>query len=281
MNQRKHLEIERKKEKTFEGEFIYELLNSFELSPKVSEQILVSAKQHLLRENILKEGQIEATVIGIEERAGKAIETMFKKRVILTVDLGFEDQEAIEEFGRIGLRRIRIQRITQEAMDQDGILSQEDISKYLSCDVRTVRRDLREIKGRGIEVITRGVLHNIGRGQTHKKKIVGLYLDGYFFSDIKLKTRHSVGAIKRYIQDFTKVMMSLYRGISEEEEIRSVTGLSINLIKQYKEILKESKVNKQRQEKLQMLREMRSEVKKTPKATGDKAVHMIGDYRWV
>ena len=185
MNQRKHLEIERKKEKTFEGEFIYELLNSFELSPKVSEQILVSAKQHLLHENILKEGQIEATVIGIEERAGKPIETMFKKRVILTVDSGFEDQEAIEEFGRIGLRRIRIQRITQEALDQDGILSQEDISKYLSCDVRTVRRDLREIKERGIEVITRGVLHNIGRGQTHKKKIVGLYLDGYFFSDKK------------------------------------------------------------------------------------------------
>ena len=281
MNQRKHLEIERKKEKTFEGEFIYELLNSFELSPKVSEQILVSAKQHLLHENILKEGQIEATVIGIEERAGKPIETMFKKRVILTVDSGFEDQEAIEEFGRIGLRRIRIQRITQEALDQDGILSQEDISKYLSCDVRTVRRDLREIKERGIEVITRGVLHNIGRGQTHKKKIVGLYLDGYFFSAIKLKTRHSVGAIKRYIQDFTKVMMSLYRGIRGEEEIRSVTGLSINLIKQYKEILIESSGNKQRQEKLQMMREMRSEVKKTPKATGYKAVHMIGDYRWV
>ena len=170
MNQRKHLEIERKKEKTFEGEFIYELLNSYELSPKVSEQILVSAKHHLLRENKLKEGQIEATVIGIEERAGKPIETMFKKRVILTVDSGFEDQEAIEEFGRIGLRRIRIQRITQEAMDQDGILSQEDISKYLSCDVRTVRRDLREIKESGIEVITRGVLHNIGRGQTHKKR---------------------------------------------------------------------------------------------------------------
>jgi len=60
-----------------------------------------------------------------------------------------------------------------------------------------------------------------------------MHLDGYFFSDIKFKTRHSVGAIKRYIQDFTKVLMSIYRGIKEEEEIRSVTGLSVNLIKQY------------------------------------------------
>lgn len=280
MEKRKHLRLERQKEKTSEGEFIYELLNSFELSPKVSEQILVSAKHRLLRENILKEGQIEVTVIGIEERAGKSIENMYKKKVVLTIDSGIEDTEILKEFGRIGLRQIRIQRIAQEAIEQDGILSQEDISKYLSCDERTLRRDLRQIKERGIEVITRGVLHNIGRGQTHKKKIVGLYLDGYFFSDIKLKTRHSVGAIKRYVQDFTKVMMSIYRGIKEDEEIRGVTGLSINLIKQYKEILKESRGNKQRQEKLQMLREMRGEIKKTPKATGDKAVRMIGDYRW-
>jgi hypothetical protein len=280
MNTRKHLELERQKGKTSEGEFIYELLNLFELSPKVSEQILVSAKQHLLREHVLKEGQVEATVIGIEERAGKEVENMFKKKVILTIDSGKADAEVSKEFGRIGMRQIRIQRISQEAIEQDGILSQEDISKYLSCDVRTVRRDIQEIKARGIEVITRGVLHNIGRGQTHKKKIVGLYLDGYFFSDIKLKTRHSVGAIKRYIQDFTKVLMSVYRGIKEEEQIRSVTGLSLNLIKQYKEILSESRGNKQRAEKIEMLREMRTIEKKTPEVTGNKAVHMTGGYKW-
>jgi hypothetical protein len=228
----------------------------------------------------LKEGQIEVTAIGIEERAGKPIENMYKKKVVLTIDSGIEDTEVLKEFGRIGLRQIRIQRISGEAIEQDGILSQEDISKYLSCDVRTVRRDLHQIKERGIEVITRGVLHNIGRGQTHKKKIVGLYLDGYFFSDIKLKTHHSIGAIKRYIHDFTKVLMSIYRGIREEEEIRSVTGISVNLIKQYKEIIQQSRGNKQRQEKIQMLREMHSGVKKTLKATGNKAVHMIGDYKW-
>jgi len=281
MEARKDLRIERQKEKTSAGEFIYELLNSFELSPKVSEQILLSARHHLLREQILKEGQIEATVIGIEEQAGKPIENMFKKKVVLTIDSGIEDIEVLKEFGRIGLRQIRIQRIVGEAIEQEGILSQEDISKYMSCDVRTVRRDIREIKERGIEVITRGVLHNIGRGQTHKKKIVGLYLDGYFFSDIKLKTRHSIGAIKRYIQDFIKVMMSLYRGIRDAEEIRSVTGLSVNLIKQYKEIIEESKGNKQRTEKLQMLREMRTIVKKTLGTTGDKVVRMTGGYKWV
>jgi len=65
--------LERNKTKTFEGEFIYELLNSYELSPVLSEQILLSAKQILLRERTISQGQIVATVIGIEERAGKTI----------------------------------------------------------------------------------------------------------------------------------------------------------------------------------------------------------------
>lgn len=266
--------------KTSEGEFMYELLNSYELSPKLSEQILLSAKEHLIRDHLLKEGQIEVTVIGIEERAGKTIEKLERKRVLLTINSGKEDIESKKEFGRIILRQLRIQRITQEAMDQDGILSQEDLAQYLSCDERTIRRDIEEIKKRGIEVITRGVLHNIGRGQTHKKKIIGLYLEGYFFGDIKLRTHHSVGAIKRYIQEFTKVFMSIERGIKQDDEISIVTGVSINLVKQYKAILAESKGNKNRQEKLKFIKKMRqSAIKKTRIGiTGDKAVLMMGGY---
>lgn len=267
--------------KTSEGEFMYELLNSYELSRKLSEQILLSAKEHLIRDHLLKEGQIEVTVIGIEERAGKTIEKLERKRVLLTINSGKEDIEPKKEFGRIVLRQIRIQRITQEAIDQEGILSQEDLAQYLSCDVRTIRRDIEEIKKRGIEVITRGVLHNIGRGQTHKKKIVGLYLEGYFFADIKLRTRHSVGAIKRYIQEFTKVFMSIVRGIKGDDEISIVTGVSKNLVKQYKEILSESKGNKRRQEKLGFIKTMRQrDVKKTRIGiTGDIAALTMGGYR--
>lgn len=268
MSTRNKLYIQRQQNKTSEGEFIYELENSYELSPKVSEQILQSAKEILLREGQLQEGQIEVRVIEIEERAGKTIEKMQKKRVRLTIDSGIEDIASRKEFGRRGLREIRIQRISQEAIEQDGILSQEDLSRYLSCDVRTIRRDIEKIKQRGIEVITRGVLHNIGRGQTHKKKIVGLYLEGYFYSDIKLRTRHSVGSIKRYIQEFTKVFMSIHRGITEETEISLVTGTSLNLVRQYKGILQESSGNKRRQEKLRFIRKMHENgVKKTKSVT--------------
>ena len=67
--------------KSSEGEFIWELENSYELSPKISQLILWTAKECLLKENSLREGQIEVTAIEIEERAGKTIEKMEKKRI--------------------------------------------------------------------------------------------------------------------------------------------------------------------------------------------------------
>jgi DNA-binding Lrp family transcriptional regulator len=233
--------LERNQHKTSDGEFIFELLNEYELSPKESSSILESAKRCLIRDNVLKEGEIEVSVIFIEERSGRMTESMKKIRVRLTTNNGLEDSEVLKESGRVSLRRIIIQRITSEAIEQNGILSQEDISKYLRCSVRTVKRDISFIKESGIEVITRGVLHNIGRGQTHKVKIIGLYLEGKTFSEIRLKTHHSGGAIKRYLQDFQKVLMSIYHGIKEASSISKVTGLSINLIRQYIELISQSR----------------------------------------
>lgn len=70
----------------------------------------------MLSEYQLKEGQIEVTVIGIEARSGKLIEKMEKKKVRLTIDNGNKDIEAIKEYGQIGLREIKIQRITEESI---------------------------------------------------------------------------------------------------------------------------------------------------------------------
>jgi hypothetical protein len=44
----------------------------------------------LLREYHLREGQTEITVIGIEERSGKLIEKMKKKKVSLTIVTGWK-----------------------------------------------------------------------------------------------------------------------------------------------------------------------------------------------
>lgn len=271
--------LNRRQIKSSEGELIWELENSYSLSPKLSSLILMTAKECLLKEYSLREGQIEVTVIGIEERSGKVIEKMEKKKVRLTIDNGIEDIEALKEFGRIGLREIKIQRITEEAIEQAGVLSQEDLSKYLSCTVRTIQRDVKSIKKKGTEVVTRGYLHNIGRGQTHKVKIIGMYLDGKTYSEIKLNARHSVGAIKRYLESFTKVVMAQSRGIYRIKDISAVTGISATLVKQYLELIKDSKKDKARKENLALLIERnsyRKGIKKTAKRYSEPLEAMMG-----
>jgi hypothetical protein len=272
-------ELNRRQIKSSEGEFIYELENSYELSPKLSQSILVTAKECLLREHQLKEGQIEVTVIEIEQKAGRVIEKLEKKKVRLTLDNGLEDIEVLKEYGRMALRQIKIERITEEALEQGGVLSQEDLSKYLGCTVRTIQRDIKQIKKKSIEVVTRGYLHNIGRGQTHKVKIIGLYLDGQTYSEIKLSTKHSVGAIKRYLGSFVKVLMSQTRGIYRTKEISLVTGISEVLVKQYTELIKESKKDKTRRESLKQLIQRssyRAGIKKTVKSYSEPLAAMMG-----
>lgn len=267
--------------KTSEGEFIWELENSYELSPKLSTMILWTAKECLLGDYNLREGQIEITAIEIEQRAGKTIEKMEKKKARLTIDNGIEDIEIQKEYGRIELRRKKIIRITDEAVEQRAVLSQEDLSKILQISIRTIKRDIAAIKKEGIEVITRGGLHNIGRGQTHKVKIIGMYLDGMTYSEIKLKARHTTGAIKRYLESFTKVLMAQRRGIYRVKDISVVTGISETLVKQHIELIKESKKDRTRKENLRFLIERSSHregVKKTLKSYSEPLAAMIGGF---
>lgn len=258
--------LQREELKSFEGEFLYELQTSYELSPRLSEQILQTAKSSLLRGKNRQHGQVEAVVAGLEEKSGKSMDQVRKCTVNLTLDNGKEDTEMLREFGRPSLRRFILQRITEEAIEQEGILSQEDLSSYLHCSVRTIKRDIQAIKSRGIEVITRGVFHNIGRGQTHKSLIINLYLNGFTYTEIKRKTHHSISAIKRYLESFSKVLMSIHYGIKQTNEIALVTGLSEYLIDQYRQLISNAEDSPIMQEHLSILLEQsqyRSGLKKT------------------
>lgn len=59
---------------------------------------------------VYKEGEIEVSVISIEELSGKMIESMKKVRVRLTKDNGLEDEEVQNDFGIVSLCRLRIKQ---------------------------------------------------------------------------------------------------------------------------------------------------------------------------
>ena len=72
----------------------------------------------------------------------------------------------------------------------------------------------------------------MGRGQTHKTQILDLYLSGYQFSEIEKRTHHSETAVKRYIQDFSKIVLLQQKKFSVDQ-IRIANGFSNRLIGEY------------------------------------------------
>jgi len=95
------------------------------------------------------------------------------------------------------------------------------------------------LRKEGITVPTRGYYRDIGRGPSHKAVIVGLWLKGYEYSEIELKTNHSPKSIQNYIENFKKVVY--LKDEMKIEDIRQVTGLSERLIKEYIELSEEYK----------------------------------------
>jgi hypothetical protein len=229
-------EEERLREKTIERQFLYELERDFELAPATSRAVLEAAKQVFLPALMggeLGEGQMRATVVSVGEPAGKPLREMKKVGVVVTVDSGMEDLEVMRRFGPIRLRRVRLMRMSQEAMDQGGVLTQEDLSRLLQTDVRTIRRDVAALREEEEWVPTRGMVKQVGRGQSHKAKIVEMYLKGMTYSEIMRRARHSASAIKRYVESFGRVVVLWEREVREASEIGYVLGVSERLAWEY------------------------------------------------
>jgi hypothetical protein len=231
-----HGPTERLREKTVERQFLYELERDFELAPATSRAVLFAVRQVLfpLRGNgEVREGQIRVTAVSVEEPSGKPLSAMRKIGVVVTVDSGLEDLEVQKRFGAGRLRRVRLLRMAEEAVDQGGVLTQEDLSRLLQTGVRTIRRDIRALRSAGHWVPTRGTVKEIGRGQSHKAKIVEMYLQGMTYTQIVKRARHSPSSIKRYVESFGRVLGLWEHGVKEAREIGYILGVSERLAGEY------------------------------------------------
>ena len=112
------------------------------------------------------------------------------------------------------------------------LLSYEDIAFILTTSIITIKRDIAYLRRNGKTIPSRGWRHDMGRGTTHKTQILDLYLAGYQFSEIEKRTHHSEGAVKRYIQDFSKIILLHLKDFSVDQ-IRISTSFSNRLIGEY------------------------------------------------
>ena len=232
--------IKRIESKNARNAIIQKIAADFHLAPIMAEayykQISTYFEQHA---NVqLTSGQICYEAIAAEEPAGKPIALAKQVSCRLTLNDVGEDFEVLASYGLAGLRRHRILRLTQEAYDQEALLSYEDLAILLTTSPATVKRDIRALKQDGYFVMTRGAKHDMGPGLSHKTQILELYFKMYTFTEIEQKTNHSEHAVHRYLRDFTQVATLHYQDFPRGQ-IRLVTRLSDRLIREYLSLYEE------------------------------------------
>jgi hypothetical protein len=226
-------EIARKRAKTFEQHFLRVLQQEFDFAPRIAQAILDEAESCLVAPAAhLKAGQRMVLLAERKAGHGQAMSQTPTKRVRWTVDAGAEDQTVQSEAGSVALRRVRIQRLLSEALEQGAVATQEDIASALAVNVRTIKRDFKALQAQGITLPSRGYVHGIGRGQTHKSQIVGRWLAGETYDQISLHTYHTVASIRRYVQTFVRVVALAHQGFSVGQ-IAHLSQCSHALVREY------------------------------------------------
>ncbi len=226
-------QIKRLQAKTPQQRFLRVLEQEFHYAPKVAQALLEEAETCLGgTPGPLRPGQVRVILTKREAGHGRALRDTATTEVVWTVDAGAEDQKVLQHHGRIALRHVRIQRLLDEALGQKAVATQEDLARALHLSLRTIKRDFASLQAQGIYLPTRGKLHGIGRGQTHKAQIVGRWLQSETYDQIALHTHHSISSIRRYIQTFVRVMHLHRQGFSESR-IALLLQISIPLVQEY------------------------------------------------
>ena len=228
-------------EKTPEQVFTNSLRKEFELSPAESKGILELAKSCLFGKIPETIGKIKYLCASRKARHGRPLREQDLIEVELTLDSGVDDLNVLKESGLKGLRQLKILRLTEEAWNQEGSLTQEDLARILQVTSRTIRADIRELHRDGNFIHTRGTDHDIGRSISHKSRIIELYLQGDTYEEIMRRSRHSAFSVRRYVCSFGRLLLLLDHGMEDIGEISRLLNQSERLTREYIEIYERNK----------------------------------------
>lgn len=187
-----------------------------------------------------KDGQVRYQCVDIKAGAGRKLSECPLVPTALSVIDVEKDREVLREQGAIALRRSKLMRIAEEAREQGGVLTQEDLGVLLHCDERTIRRDIKHLRAQGIHVPTRGYVQDIGPTLSHKAQAIRHWLQGKEPVAIARAINHSLTAVERYLEDFKRVSFLVMKGLDETAIVRA-THLSPALVKTYQTMYQEAK----------------------------------------
>lgn len=133
----------------------------------------------------------------------------------------------------------RVARITKQALAQEAVLIQTDLSLMLGVSIASVRKAIEKWQNENNEILPlRGTIHDMGTTFSHKRLIVELHLRGHLTADIARISNHDPVNVDRYIDDFERIL-EFEKENAPVYKIAFYTGMSERLVKEYQEIIKE------------------------------------------
>jgi hypothetical protein len=198
--------------------------------------VLVDVVRHVYfsqsQDRPLTAGQMRYECVAADEGAGKTMDQCKMVSVVLTL-LDGEDRKLSAQ--PQVLRQRRICRMTEEAREQGGLLSQEDLGRLLFCDERTVRRAIAQLRKQEIIVATRGQQKDIGPTVSHKGVAIRHWMDGQEPVAVAKRINHSLHSVERYLNHFSRVVFLLQKHF-QPLQIAMTIGISVASVKTYTEV---------------------------------------------
>ncbi|HMR62454.1 MAG TPA: DUF1670 domain-containing protein [Anaerolineae bacterium] len=219
--------------------FLEALEEDFYLSPFFSRQILKAAQKMLLKPTSAKvdSGQIRLEV----ERVGAGLaEQTTKVEVVVTVYQVEADREVQKRERSVGLRRGRILRLMEEALDQDGVLAEADLAHLLGVDKRLIRRDLEALEAEGHAIYTWERLQGGLPGWGCRDQAIARWINHENKDEIARWLHQSTGVVQSYIDKFAHIAQ-LYDQNKTVEEITASSKVPIRMVKNYLEVYRLSR----------------------------------------
>jgi hypothetical protein len=124
-----------------------------------------------------------------------------------------EDTDALEREGMGAMRQRRVARLARQARIQGGLLAVEDLAHLTCTSPTTVKRDLAELRRRGVAVATRAHLPPTGAAVPNRVQAVRLYLADVALPEIE---HHTGGAVpvRDALAEFAQVATLFAQGMS-------------------------------------------------------------------
>jgi DNA-binding CsgD family transcriptional regulator len=137
----------------------------------------------------------------------------------------------------------------EETFQQGGLLTLEDLANLFNCAVRTLVADLAALRREGLTLPLRSTVKDMGRAITHRRQIVELWMQGLEYSEIALRTCHSVQSVANYVEKF-KRCAALLAGGFDLHTVAFVARLSTSLARAFHDLHVKSRPVPHRQQEL-------------------------------